>query len=331
LIVRCFLGAEHAIGVLAFGAQPLFWHSFDLPRGEETSALLAAYSTIWMLWRQCRISFPIDTLIVHGRPDVQLTQEPGEFRRRTGAQLVRYAEPGYDSAAAAMGAALASPLTDDTGLNLARSFKPAPTVGDIFPWGELALHGAVVGAVSLLLVGMASGADARLKVVGSGLKAFSWAKDHDQAKLDSEKRGVEERLKAIQTFLSGRVDWSASLRKIAAAAPPSTIITSLTGDAAVEVKSKSGSSSAKKQLTVNFSMPLTEDGSVPKELDGFLATLRAEPGLTRSFPLIEVTSLKANEARAASRPSVSYSIVCLPKPTTMPKAVAPKGAQARQP
>jgi hypothetical protein len=331
LILRCFLGPSQAIGVLSFGARPLFWHIFDLPSGDEMSAILAAYSTLWMLWRQCRITVPIDTVIVHGRPELTLSPDAGAFRQRTGARLIRHSELGYEPASAALGMALARPLTDDTGLNLARSFKPAPTLRDIFPWGELVLQGAVVGVVSLLLVGMAGRADARLTAVGSGLKAFAWAKDHDQPKLDTEKRAVQERLRSVHAFLKGRVDWAASLRKIAAAAPPSTVITSLTGDAAVEAKSRSGPQSAKKQLVINFAMPLAEDGSVPKELDGFLATLRAEPVLTQSFPLIEVSSLKANEARSGSRPFVSYSLICLPKTAAAPKPEIAKSARERAP
>ncbi len=84
LCVRIFLGPHQAIGVLAAGSQPLFWHTFDLTPGEETVAVLAAYSTLWMLWRNCRIPLPIDTMILHGRPEVVLTQRPEAFQQRTG-------------------------------------------------------------------------------------------------------------------------------------------------------------------------------------------------------------------------------------------------------
>ena len=41
-----------AIGIIAVGCRPLFWHAFDLPSGEEIAAILAAYSTLWMMGRQ---------------------------------------------------------------------------------------------------------------------------------------------------------------------------------------------------------------------------------------------------------------------------------------
>jgi hypothetical protein len=320
LCLRFFLGRQSAIGVLAAGAQPLFWHTFGLTPGEETAAILAAYSTLWMMGRHCRITVPIDTVIVHGRSEVALTQGAAAFRERTGAQLIRCAEPEYGPAAAALGTALANPLTDDIGLDLASTLKPAPSIRDIFPWVELGVHGALLGVVSLYLSGTAAEADARLQGIRAGLKAFSWLKDQDQAKLDDEKKSVQERLKAIETFRSGRANWSASLRTIAAAAPKSTIITSLSGDAPVEAKSKSGASSSKKQLTISFTTPMSEDGSLPRELDGFLATLRGEPALTRNFPLVEVTGLRSNPTRDGDRPSASFSIVGLPRSGTPPKS-----------
>ena len=93
-----------------------------------------------MLWRNCRIPLPIDTVIVHGRPEVVLTQQPEAFRQRTGARLIRCAEPGYEPAAAALGVALANPLADEPGLDLSRTLKPTATIREIFPWGELAVQ-----------------------------------------------------------------------------------------------------------------------------------------------------------------------------------------------
>ncbi len=78
LCVRFFLGEIEGIGVLAAGAQPLFWHTFDLTNGDETAAILAAHSTLWMLGRHARISLPIDTVIIHGRPELALTQPQQE-------------------------------------------------------------------------------------------------------------------------------------------------------------------------------------------------------------------------------------------------------------
>ncbi|MFI5454616.1 MAG: hypothetical protein ACHRXM_04120 [Isosphaerales bacterium] len=316
LAVRFFLGREQAIGVLAAGAQPLFWHTFDLRPGDETAAILAAYSTLWMLGRHGRITLPIDTLIVHGRPELALTQDPKAFHQRTGARLIRSALPNYDLAAKALGVALANPLANEAGHNLARTLKPAVSIREIFPWGELVLQGALVGAVSLFLIVTAGEANARHQAVGTQLRSFSWLKQQDQAKLDAEKNSLQERLKVMAAFRGSRVGWSVLFRTIAAAAPESTIITGLSGDAEVEATGKSAK--PKKQLTVNFATPMSEDGSMPREIDGFLASLRGELMLKQHFPLIEVSGLKANPGKPGEHSFESYSIVCLPLPKVEP-------------
>jgi hypothetical protein len=322
LTARFFLGPRQAIGVLAAGTQPLFWHTFDLTSGDESTAILAANSTLWMMARHCGITLPIDTVIVHGRPNLAITQGPEVFRQRTGAQLIRCARPDYDLAAAALGVALANSLVDETGYDLARAIKPAISVREIFPWGELALQGVLLGAVSLFLIGTVAEASSRLKAVDTQLRSFSWLKREDkQAKLDDDKKALQERLKAVESFEGKRVRWSAVLRSVATAAPESTTVTSLSGEAELETTTKGAPAKPKKQLIANFSTPMAEEGSVPPEIEGFLAALRGDATLTRHFPLIEVSGFKANSGKGARQAYTSYSVVCLPKAEPIRSAV----------
>jgi hypothetical protein len=312
LCVRFFLGEHHAVGMLAALSRPLFWHAFDLPSGDEIAAIHAAYSTLWMMGRHARITLPIDTVVIHGRPELALVKQSEEFSQRTGARLLRADQPGYDLRAAALGLSLANPLTEETGIDLARTLKPAVTIGDVFPYAQLLSHGVLLGAVSLFSLGAAAEADHRLKSTLGGLKAISWLSKQEQSKLDAEKKTIQERLKAVGVFRDTRVNWSGSLRTIAAAMPESTIITALAGDAEVDAASKPGTSRAKKKLIVSFETPLAGNGSLPQEIDGFIAALRADATLKRHFPLIEVSGYRTNPARQGAVASASYSVVCLP-------------------
>ena len=83
--------------------------------------------------------------------------------------------------------------------------------------------------------------------------------------------------------------------------------------------SRAGHAKSKKKLVVSFETPLAGNGSLPPEIDGFLAWLRGDATLKRHFPLIEVTGFRANAARQGVRPSASYSIVCLPSRRIRPK------------
>ena len=209
MCARFFLGESQAIGLLAAGDQVLFWHTFELPSGGEIGAVLAAYSTLWMMGRHARITLPIDTVIIHGRPDLVLSEQQEEaFGPRTGAKLFRADQPAYDLGATALGLSLANPVADNTGLNLARTLKPPVTIKDIFPYGELLAHTALMVAVSLFLVGMATESNHRLAAVSGALKSFPWLKNQDQPKLDAEKKAVQDKLKAISVFRDTRIKWS---------------------------------------------------------------------------------------------------------------------------
>ena len=128
-------------------------------------------------------------------------------------------------------------------------------IREIFPWGELVLQGVLVAGVSMFLHGKAVELDTQLKTTEVELHAFSWLKDQDQAKLEAEKKLLDDRLKALETFEGSRVDWSAQLRTIAGHIPETTLVTSFQGTGELGDK---GQSSTKNQMVVNFTTPLGE-------------------------------------------------------------------------
>lgn len=193
-----------------------------------------------------------------------------------------------------------------------RTLKPPVGIRDIFPYGELIAHCAVLCAVSLYLVVVAAEANHRLRAMRGAVRAIPWLENQDQRKLDDEKKTVQERLKAVSVFRDSRVNWSGLLRTVAAAMPPSTIITTLAGDAEIEAGSRSGAGKSKKKLVVSFETPLTAKGALPQEIDSFLAKLRGDRTLKRHFPLSEVTGFRANPAKQGAAASASFSVVCLP-------------------
>ncbi len=311
LCVRIFLGRTQAIGVLALGMQPVLWHTFDVPSKDLLAAIMATYSTLWMQWRHCRIRVPIDTVIVHGRPELELAIKPEKFRERTGARLLRCGEPGYEPGGAALGTALANPLTDTSGLNLAREFKPPVPIREIVPWGELALQGALVVGVSFFLHAGSVELETQLKTTQVAVKGLSWLKDQDRAKLEAEKKVLEERLSALDAFDRGRVNWSAQLRTIAGITPGSTLVTSIQGINEVAVSGK-GKSTSRDQMVVNFTTPMGREGEIPSEINEFMAALRLEKPLKRHFPIVNFSGVQTKPGQGSQSGSATYSVVCLP-------------------
>ena len=312
LSVRFFLGQKRALGVEVAGSQPLFWHAFDLIPGQEFASILAAYSTLWMLGRHSKIGAAIDSVFIHGRPDLPPLLETETFKQRTGARLICRSSPSYDLASAAYGVALNSPLLDESGHNLARELRPEISIREIFPWADLAVQGTLAVGISLLLAGTAADVETRYKNARSETSTMTWLKDQDQAKLESEKRSLEDRIRTLDAFQKTSVRWSTQLRTIAADTPETTIIMSLGGDGEIDL-GKANQGKPKKQLIVSFATPLTEDGAMPPEIDKFITALRSEPTILSHFPTIEVSGLRTGTIGASGTKSAQYSVVCLPK------------------
>ena len=98
------------------------------------------YSTLWMQGRHSRITVPIDTVVIHGRPDLECRSSPRSFRERTGAPAAPLRRAGYEPVGGGDGH---GPGRSAHGCRRARpapSQAGGPDPGDL-PWGELVLQG----------------------------------------------------------------------------------------------------------------------------------------------------------------------------------------------
>lgn len=312
LCMRFFLGPSRALAVMSFGAYPLFWQVFDLPAGREEEAVRSAYSTLWLLWRRHGLKTAVATVHLHGRPDLALSAQREAFQRQADAQVIRSPGPDYDLASIARGIALGDPLLEDVGLDLARKFRPAVPIREIFPWAEAGLQGVLIAGVSLFLSASASDVQTSFQHARAQSARFSWLGDEEQAKLDAELKGLEERITVANGFSRSRIAWSGQLQTIAADTPEGTTITLLSGDADLEINGAASKKKAKKQLVVQFNTPLNDDGRIPRHIDAFLSTLREEPLVLRHFPDVNVSGLQTGTA-GKDRKVALYSVVFLPK------------------
>ena len=268
--------------------------------GDETAAILAAYSTLWMLGRHSRITLPIDTVIVHGRPELALTQDPEAFRQRTGARLIRAPEPDYDSTAAALGVALANPLADETRTRPGAHAQAAGLHPRHLPLGRARPPRRLLGAVSLFLIGRPPRPplDSRPSARQTAAPSLAQGPGPGQARRREEgsSRNGSRSWRRSGATAGGLVGGSCGPSP-ADAPENTTIITSLGRRRVRAGLEEGGTTKAKKQLIVNFATPMSEDGSMPREIDGFLATSRGEPTLKRHFPFIEVSGLRTGSTR----------------------------------
>jgi hypothetical protein len=283
--VRVILGEGSGLAVLtAAPAVPLMWRVFDLPSGGESQAIRAAAASLGSLGRFCGQEGDVDAVLIHGRPDLGPLADVAEAEALPGAKVLRHDTPGLDEPSIAAGLA-EGPEPGAESFNLVRSLGRGLSILDIFPWGQAVLQVILLVAATLFIRYRLTEARAEARAAREDDARYAWAAKITTEKLQEEKKDLEQRAEAIRTFVSTRVLWTAHTRDLAAR--------------------------------------LKKAGAMPKEIDGFLRTLRDDPLLKRDFPEIEMGDLRMSSAGVAQA-SATFSVTCQPvvKAAT-PKAKAP--------
>jgi hypothetical protein len=326
LAARFVLGDRKALGLLVAGGLPLHWRVFDLPPGDEPTALLAALIALKMHARSWRVEADVDAVLIHGRPDLAPRLDPAGLAARLGIRVLRADEPGFDPASIAIGLALGG-LDEARGFDLARTIKPLETIREIFPWGELMMQSAVLAGVLLLTSERARSLEASQAATAASLAKFRWLGVRTEADLEKERKVLEQKDKTAEKFLASRVSWSSQLNEVASRLPARTRLISLQGIGELEnLDGKAALGPGKKTFVLRLETPVPPTGETPCEIDGLLESLRDKSPVRQEFPVIELKDLKTVRSTGKDGGAVaSYSIVCLPTPFKAPsKPVAAK-------
>lgn len=321
LSARFLLGDRQALGMVVAGGLPLHWRLFDLPAGEEPLAIHSALVGLRMHVRSWKIDAGINTVLIHGRPDLASKLDPAELGSRMGAKVARADGPGYDSASIAQGLAL-GPLVEEKGFDLSRTLKPHESIGEIFPWGNLIIQASLLVFVVTLMSERARSLENSHAAVRSSIAKYRWLGTRQAGELDKEKKTLEQKDKTAEAFLASRIIWSEHVRDVASHLPPNTRITSLQGAGELENLSGKGSlSPPKKTFVMRLETPIPPTGEMPREVDGLLESLRDKSQVKREFPIIELKDLKTMKTQGKGGEFVAtYSIVCLPPAAKPPAA-----------
>jgi hypothetical protein len=208
--------------------------------------------------------------------------------------------------------------------NLVRSLGRGLSILDIFPWGQAVLQMALLAAATLFVQHRLGDARAGARAAGEDDARYAWAAKIPTGKLKEEKADLEQRAEALRTFLATRVLWTAHARDMASRLGPAIVLTSFQGAAELE----GGKGKAKRSLAVKLSAPIPKAGAMPKEIDGFLRTLRDDPLLKRDFPEIEMGDLRWAPA-PNGRPAAAFSVTCQPAARPAPLKPQPAAKAAK--
>lgn len=314
VVLRLLLSDTRAEGILAVNNHPVVWRSFSLPRGDEASALISAARTLLTMSRNCGIESSLDVVMLHGRSDLTRLLDMDWLKEEMGVPVEWFDGPSLESGAIAFGLALGCVNEGEKAFDLAQLFKPRATIREVFPWREAILQAALLLAMALFLAHHLGSVKRSYQTARTHNTEHPWLASMQTQQLQKEKSDLTQKVAAVNKFLSKRVSWTSYGRELATCLPENVFLTAFQGDSQLESAGKKrGQAKPKRSLMLHGAAAIGEDGSMPREIDLFLDTLRAHPLLKREFPLVELAALKQSKRVGQKTATALFTVMCLPK------------------
>lgn len=323
-VLRVFLNDTQGLAVLMAADLPLAWRIFELPAGREDTAMVCATRTLQSLAAHYGMERPLEVLMIHGRADLHGQFGEPQFAEATSMRVLCCDEPRLEPEAMAFGLALGCLNQSARAFDVSRTLKPEASFRDIFPWGEFALETALMVCMGLLLLTQSQNLDEAYQAVQAENRRHSCLASTTPAKLEKEKKDLQQKVDVVRRFLDSRVLWSSYTHDIPARLPTNAQLTMFHGLNEMECigRKREGEIKPKKSLLLRVSAPILANGSMPREIDAFLDSLRGHPLLKRDYPLVELADIKRSQAFTSSEPVANFTVICLPKVKTAPAATA---------
>ncbi len=314
VVLRLILGQTQALAVLAANDQPLVWRSFSLVRGDEASALLSVARSLQTMSRLCGVDSPLGVVMVHGRSDLERLLDVGWIQQQLDVSLEWFDGPSLDESQVAFGLALGCLRDNQQAFDLARSLKTLPSYWEVFPLREALFQAALLVAMAALLAARYASLNGSYLAARAENARHPWMAPLQTSRLENEKRQLHQKVTAVQRFLNTRVTWTSYGRDLAACLPTNAFLTSFHGVSELRSAEKQrGKANPKKSLILHVAASIPQDGSMPREIDRFLNTLREHPMLKHDFPVVELAGLKQAQRTGDDNPVAFFTVVCVPK------------------
>lgn len=315
LVLRLVLGEEQALAVLAANDLPLVWRHFSLPRGDEGSALLSVSRSLQTMSRLCGVESPLDGVMLHGRSDLSRLLDVDWIGQEMGVPVRWFDGPAMDDSQVAFGLALGCLRDRQNAFDLSRSLKPRASFAEVFPLRETVLQAALLVCMALLLAARYGSVHRSYLAARAENARHTWMTSQQTTQLAAERTQLQQKVAAVEKFLKSRIVWTSCARDLTGCLPANAFLTSFQGvsELGSSGKRKKGTAKPKKSLVLHGAASLPQDGSMPREIDCFLDTLREDPMLRRDFPVVELAGLKQSQGTGDDAPVAFFTVICVPK------------------
>ncbi len=321
-VVRVCLGESAGIAALVYQKVPLIWRKFEVVRGDESTGILSAFRSIQTMAPQCGFEEKLDSVIIHGRSELQTLVEFDWLRSEIGVRTTWLDGPLYDQSSTAIGLALSATEEQDARhFDLVRAHKPATTLMSRFPWRTVIYQLLIIASMTFYLIGHYRKVQHDHVDTRAQNSLHPWLGNMQQAELAKRKQDADIQLSSIKRFLDSRVVWTEQLNTVLENLPEELTLTVIEGASPLPANSKKKVKAKKrpKSLIVRGQAPFTPSGSTPPAIGDFVTNLKSADGVQTEFPIVELTSLVRSTARDLDMPVTAFTIELSPKSGKQPK------------
>jgi hypothetical protein len=308
-VLRVVCNSTQAMAILTSFDLPIAWRSIELPAGHETAAIVSVLRTLQGLASHYGMTEPLDLLVIHGRADLDEQLQDPRFGGAIGVPVICCTEPELGPGAVAFGLALGCLVQRGPAFDFSASLKPPASFWDIFPWGELALEGALILFMAMFLWRTSDNLDRSYRVVHAEIERHKDFHALPVAHLERENAELRQKVDAIRQYLDSRLPWTSYMHDFSAHIPAHVTLLSFLGQ--WELGNGSGNARPKRCLVLSASVPIAPNGSMPREIDALLSILRNDPLLKRDFPRIELAGIRRSKSYGAQS-TAELTVVCQP-------------------
>jgi hypothetical protein len=306
-VLRVLLGEGGGVAILAAGGKPLLWRRFALTAGQEAMSIASAARNLEVHARGSLGVTDVAGLFVQGKIEAGVADTLKSLMS-TEVQVAP-GEP-LDDATYSLAMALSARRREQEHLDLFRPIYPPPSLAKMFPHqlaAGMLLAAAIAGGVLWNALTEAQDEYASLLAKNG---SFAWAVEMKTEAIKTERKGLSDEVASVQQFLGTRAVWSNYLRDLPTRMPANSCLQSIVGSYELKLSSKTATRQANKSLIITGMAPYPDGGSVPKEIDALLDSLRSADLLRKAFPNVNLAEVK--QRRDAGLNIAVFTIVATP-------------------
>jgi hypothetical protein len=307
VLVRALVGENGGIAMLVVNGKPMLWRRFALAAGQEAVNIASAVRHVEVHAMANLGVRDVAGLFIQGKLEDPLIER---LRQELSIEVAAAKGAGPDEATYSLAMALSACKKDQDRIDLFRSIRPPPTLGQVFPRRMAA--GMVVAAAAMAAILWYNLSDLQEEHRGLNTQnaSFKWAQGMRTEAISAERKNLSAEVDAVQKFLGTRVIWSNYLRDLPTRLPSNACLQSFVGQYELKNSAKKATQKPNQSLTICGMARFTDRGSAPKEIDAFLESLRGAEALKRTFPIVHLAEIKWRKDAAAD--IALFTIIAMP-------------------